>query len=118
MKILESEPTLAKWSPDGEKRTSWTNFVCVLIVYVSTRSQPCAQPSVLIAAQTLSYLNGTPEGIPSQQAMQPGTALSTLMEDDGRIVCSCCGAERSLLSDAHSIDSLWHKGVTQVSSEA
>lgn len=25
-KILKSEPTLAKWSPEGAYRTSWTNL--------------------------------------------------------------------------------------------
>ena len=30
---LPSDPTLAKWSPPGAYRTSWTNLVCVLIVY-------------------------------------------------------------------------------------
>lgn len=60
-KILKSEPTLAKWSPEGEKRTSCTNFVCVLMVYNGAMSIYKGISAERDQGRTLSYLNGTPE---------------------------------------------------------
>lgn len=53
-KNFESEPTLAKWSPDNEYFTSWTNLLCVLIVY-KTRSVS-KQKKLNSIILTFSYL--------------------------------------------------------------
>ena len=83
-KNFESEPTLAKWAPDGEYFTSWTNLLCVLIVY-KARSISKQEKNGFAYSHLFVFVR------------------SACMEDDDGIVTSSCCSEWSLVSDRNRV---------------
>ena len=90
-KSFESEPTLAKWSPDGEYFTSWTNLLCVLIDY--------KMRSLSLSKQEKKWFDYTHLFV---------FVRSACMEDDDGIVTGSCCSEWSLVSDGNRV---YHLGV-------